>query len=250
MTARLKRLKLLGNIEAELGRATADLCGVALARLVASSGGDGEVADDNTAVALAAKLCSGEGVAGVLASIQTLLSSQGGGLERHAPRQSLAFPGVIRVAAEGNVVVDLNLLMGEESRVLEDGEVVVAAADLSLVAIARQIALAILNLRPVDSRTTSTAAVVLDSGIAVTVTLALSHTLLLCHGLGVQAAAVDKGVGVLETASRHEGAELLNAGRELDIPGASALDERDSRESGRQSPERRHDVGEENDRGS
>ena len=92
--------------------------------------------------------------------------------------------------------------------------------------------------------------VVLDSGIAVSVTLALSHTLLLCHGLGVRIAAVDEGIGVLEASRGDEGAELFNAGRELDIPGASALDERDSRESGRQSPERRHDVGEENDRGS
>lgn len=72
---------------------------------------------------------------------------------------------VVRIAASSLVITDGDL-RSRECRVLPDGEDVVSTTCLRFVAVAREAALRLTDLRPVNSATTEANTIVLEASIA------------------------------------------------------------------------------------
>lgn len=140
VTTWLQRLKVLGDVETEAIWPAADLARVARA----GHGALGRVhlrrvvAQYDAAVALPAVLGAGKGEAALETGAEAGL---GGDVGRAGHvllvKEGLAQAGAVRVAAEGDVLVDRGLLDGQKGRVLVHVDLGVAAARLGLVAVAR-----------------------------------------------------------------------------------------------------------------
>lgn len=174
-------------------------------------------------------LCTGEGETAGLASLQTGLSGHARGIELTLlVAESSSKAGVVGPAAKMIVIGNCDILNGLEGGILVDGEVaVVSTAGLGLVTVAWERALRLLSVGTLDGLAAVAVSIVDQTGVPITVALALSNALLDSHVITLGGAAVGQdptAAGLGETSRVNEGLEGVQARREGDLGG---LDEGD-----------------------
>jgi hypothetical protein len=146
------------------------------------------------------------------------------------PGKRSAIGAFVRVTAEIGIILNVHLVgVGRKRGVLVYRQSIVAAAGFGAIAVAWEVALALVQSRRIDGCTTVTLAIIFEARVAKAVALALGDTRFNGHISGTLPRAVLEGPGrsVLKASRINKRPERLKTRRKLEVGGMSVLEKRE-----------------------